>query len=154
MYGVSLLADSFVTGCLLQKSGVCWAQPISSLNYKYHGTDLCSSVLDAGDVVHNLLEKPFLARNVAEQKAIVQQLRPMPELEKKTKDHVFQDRWFSKKDSLCGSAIIESLFFWSNRDHRNHGRKQTTPCLCFFIIHLYLLKRTFQENSQFMHFIF
>ena len=69
------------------------------------------------DLVSQLLKKPFAARNVAEQKLIVQQPRPVPNLKMKTKDRVFQFDWYAKKDWLCGSEDKQGLFCW--------------PCLLF-----------------------
>ena len=79
-------------------------------------------------MVYQLLLKAFGARNVGDQKAIMQQSRPMLKLKIKMKDCVFQNSWYSKKDWLCGSKMIESLFAgpacYSDQDHRNHGWKQ------------------------------
>ena len=61
--------------------------------------------------------KSFGARSSAEQRFIVQQPRPLPSLNLKTRDRVFQDGWYDKKDWLCGSQGRKALFCW--------------PCLLF-----------------------
>ena len=50
------------------------------------------------DIVSSLLVKPFSSRGLAERKIITQEGRPQPKLGIKTKDRVFQDEWYSKKD--------------------------------------------------------
>ena len=70
-----------------------------------------------GDLIHQLLMKSFGARSSAEQRFIVQQPRPHPSLNLKTRDRVFQDGWYDKKDWLCGSQGRKALFCW--------------PCLLF-----------------------
>ena len=69
------------------------------------------------DIVSELIKNSFAARNVSEQKVIAQQPRPVPNLTLKTRDRVFQDAWYVKKDWLCGSAGMNCLFCW--------------PCLLF-----------------------
>ena len=69
------------------------------------------------DLVSQLSRKSFASRTVAEQKLIVQQQRPMPKLQLKTKGRVFQEDWYQKKDWLCGSEGMKGLFCW--------------PCLLF-----------------------
>ena len=69
------------------------------------------------DIVSSLLVKPFSSRGLAERKIIIQEGRPQPKLGIKTKDRVFQDEWYSKKDWLCGSEGKNRLFCW--------------PCLLF-----------------------
>ena len=64
------------------------------------------------DLLHQLLMKSFGARSSAEQKLIVQQLRPRPSLNLKTRGRVFQDGWYDKKDWLCGSEGMTALFCW------------------------------------------
>ena len=65
-----------------------------------------------GDLVHQLLMKSFGARSSAEQKFIVQQPRPRPSINLKTRDRVFQDGWYDKKDWLCGSEGMKAPFCW------------------------------------------
>ena len=74
------------------------------------------AALPEGDIVSQLLRKSFAARNVSEQKVIVNQ-KPTPKLVLKTKDRSFQEVWYSKKDWLCGSEGMKCLFCW--------------PCLLF-----------------------
>ena len=69
------------------------------------------------DLVSQLSRKSFASRTVAEQKLIVQQHRPMPKLQLKTRGRVFQEEWYQRKDWLCGSEGMKGLFCW--------------PCLLF-----------------------
>ena len=69
------------------------------------------------DIISDLLMKSFGSRQIGEQKAIIQQQRPMPTLTLKTKDRVFQEDRYNKKEWLCGSASLNRLFCW--------------PCLLF-----------------------
>ena len=69
------------------------------------------------DLVSQLSRKFFASRTVAEQKLILQQQRPMPKLQLKTKGRVFQEDWYQKKNWLCGSEGMKGLFCW--------------PCLLF-----------------------
>ena len=72
---------------------------------------------NSADIIVQLLKKSFAARSVGEQKIIVQQERPKPPLDLKTKNQSFQEEWYSRKDWLYGSPVIKSLFCW--------------PCLLF-----------------------
>ena len=56
-----------------------------------------------GDNVSSLSFKSFGSGNGNEKKIIVQKGRPMPKLEIKTRDMLFQDDWYTRKDWLCGS---------------------------------------------------
>ena len=69
------------------------------------------------DIISDLLKKYFSARPTAEQNAIVEQ-RPTPNLTLTTKERVFQETWYAKKNWLCGSTVSMKLFCW--------------PCLLFF----------------------
>ena len=70
-----------------------------------------------GDIVSQLILRSFAARSVAERKAIVERERPQPILSIKTKDRVFREEWYGRKDWLCGSEDINRFFCW--------------PCLLF-----------------------
>ena len=61
------------------------------------------------DLVSQLSRKSFASRTVAEQKLIVQQHRPMPKLQLKTRGRVFQEEWYQRKDWLCGSEGMKGL---------------------------------------------
>ena len=74
-------------------------------------------IISSRDTVSNLLRKSLTSRNVAEQKLMVREPRPMPQLQLKTGLRMFQGEWYAKKDWLCGSEEKNSLFCW--------------PCLLF-----------------------
>jgi hypothetical protein len=69
------------------------------------------------DIISQLLIKSFGARNVSDQKEIVQHHRPVPKLNLKTCNRVFQEEWYVRKEWLCGSEDLQRLFCW--------------PCLLF-----------------------
>ena len=48
--------------------------------------------------IYSLLFTSFGSRNASEKKVIVQKGRPLPKLEIITKDRVFQDDWYTRKD--------------------------------------------------------
>ncbi|XP_065060454.1 zinc finger MYM-type protein 1-like [Rhopilema esculentum] len=68
------------------------------------------------DIFDQLLQKSFASRHVAEQKLIVNQ-RQTPKFGIKTRDRMFQEVLYEKKDWLCGSKCKKRLFCW--------------PCLLF-----------------------
>ncbi len=74
-------------------------------------------VIGDRDIVSQLIRRSFSLRSVAEQKFIVQQPRPLPRLNIKTGERMFQQDWYLKKDWLCGSEERRSVFCW--------------PCLLF-----------------------
>ena len=80
-------------------------------------TSMSSETCRDMDMVAELLERPFSARNIGEQKLIVRMLRPTPKLAIKTRDRSIQESWYSRKDWLCGSRGKGRLFCW--------------PCLLF-----------------------
>ena len=59
-----------------------------------------------GDIVSSLLTRSFGSRTGNEKNIIIQEGRPMPELEIKTNDRVFQNGLYGRKDWLCGSDNI------------------------------------------------
>ena len=70
------------------------------------------------DIICGLLQRPFSSRNTREQKEIGRMDRPMPNvLIIKTRARIFQQSWFTRKDWLCASIVMKSLFCW--------------PCLLF-----------------------
>ena len=73
------------------------------------------------DFVQELLERPFSARGVAEQKEIARMPRPTPNLSLQTTMGRtvtrFQEPWYSTRDWSCGSKRKNGLFCW--------------PCLLF-----------------------
>ena len=63
------------------------------------------------DIISQLLKKSLAARNLSEQKLIAQQPRPLPKLMLKTKDVVFQEYCYTKKDWFCGSESMKRHFY-------------------------------------------
>ena len=59
-----------------------------------------------GDIVSSLLTRSFGSRTANEKNIIIQEGRPMPELEIKTNDRVFQNDWYVRKDWLCGVTTL------------------------------------------------
>ena len=53
-----------------------------------------------GDIVSSLLTRSLGSRTANEKNIIIQEGRPMPELEIKTNDRVFQNDWYVRKDWL------------------------------------------------------
>ena len=53
-----------------------------------------------GDIVSSLLTRSFGSRTANEKNIIIQEGRPIPELEIKAKDRVFQNDWYVRKDWL------------------------------------------------------
>ena len=100
-----------------------------------------------GDLVHQLLMKLFGARSSAEQRFIVQQPRPRSSLNLKTRDRVFQDGWYDKKDWLCGSQGRKALFvgrvYYLGLVFPEAGRLQDIQtCTVFYRIHESTLNQT------------
>ena len=71
----------------------------------------------AEDFICELIEKPFSARTVGEQKEILQHKKPQPKLGPRTANRQFRDECYAKKEWLCGSTNLQRMFCW--------------PCLLF-----------------------
>ena len=70
-----------------------------------------------GDIVSSFLTRSVGSKNTNEKIIIIHKSRPIQELEIKAKGRVFQNDWYIRKDSLCGSEGKKYLFCW--------------PCLLF-----------------------
>ena len=64
------------------------------------------SSLTEGDIVSSLLTRSFGLSTANEKYIIIQEGRPMPELEIKTNDRVFQNDLYVRKDWLCGVTTL------------------------------------------------
>ena len=59
-----------------------------------------------GDIVSSLLTRSFGSRTANEKNIIIQEGRPIPELEIETNNRVFQNDWYVRKDWLCGVTTL------------------------------------------------
>ncbi|XP_076057610.1 zinc finger MYM-type protein 1-like [Oratosquilla oratoria] len=69
------------------------------------------------DIVLDIKNRPFGARNIAEKREIIRAGRPTPSLKTKVGTRTFQIKWYEQIDWLCASSITEKLYCW--------------PCLLF-----------------------
>ena len=69
------------------------------------------------DIVSELIAKPFHLRPACEQEILLHQ-KPRPRLKLRTAHRKFQQRWYAKKEWLCGSSKLQKMFCW--------------PCLLLF----------------------
>ena len=69
------------------------------------------------DLVLDIKNKTFGARNIAEKREIIQTGRPTPTLKTKVGTRKFQINWYEQIDWLCASQVTEKLYCW--------------PCLLF-----------------------
>ncbi|XP_076030426.1 zinc finger MYM-type protein 1-like [Oratosquilla oratoria] len=69
------------------------------------------------DIVLDIKNRPFGARNIAEKREIIRAGRPTPSLKTKVGTRTFQIKWYEQIDWLCASSIKEKFYCW--------------PCLLF-----------------------
>ncbi|XP_076054442.1 uncharacterized protein LOC143033123 [Oratosquilla oratoria] len=62
------------------------------------------------DIVLDIKNRPFGARNIAEKREIIRAGRPTPSLKTKVGTRTFQIKWYEQIDWLCASSITEKLY--------------------------------------------
>ena len=85
-------------------------------------------IVTGEDIVLSLLVKPFSSQSLAERKISIQEGRPQPRLEVKTKDRVFQQSFTVRKIGYVAVkvrlAIFIGLVCFFAIFFQNHGQKQ------------------------------